>query len=37
MVPGFFLSGYLYNFNIGAPFFAAGVVALLTCFLVARL
>ncbi|MFH2068981.1 MAG: MFS transporter [Candidatus Omnitrophota bacterium] len=37
VVPGYFLSGYLYNFNIGAPFFTAGAVALLTCFLVARL
>ena len=37
MVPGFLLSGYLYNFNIGAPFFAAGIVAFLVCFLVARL
>ena len=37
MVPGFLLSGYLYNVNIGAPFFAAGVVAFLASFLVARL
>ena len=37
VVPGYFLSGYLYNFNIGAPFFVAGAVTLLTCFLIARL
>ncbi|MCX5642931.1 MAG: MFS transporter [Candidatus Omnitrophica bacterium] len=37
MVVGFFLSGYLYDFNIGAPFFAAGLTAFLACFLVARL
>ncbi len=34
---GFFLSGYLYSFDIGAPFFAAGAVAFLACFLVVRL
>jgi hypothetical protein len=37
VVVGYFLSGYLYNFHVGAPFFAAGITALLTCFLVARL
>ena len=37
IVFGYLLSGYLYNFNIGAPFFAAGAGALLACFFVARL